>query len=176
MTTHAGTTRTKSPYVAWNRHVASLVPYRPQDAAVSVLALVSVTTVGLMVASTFLGGRATSGGPNRHRFGFGARNPSGCVVTHALNKAWSKGGFQDLTGHSFRVGGASIQSAMGVSPEEICLLGCWVSDCYQLYIWEYSDEEVDKSVDLLAQLDAYREGTNLGTIHPESVQAGNKRE
>ncbi|PLW56129.1 hypothetical protein PCANC_04681 [Puccinia coronata f. sp. avenae] len=80
MTTHAGTTRTKSPHVAWNRHAASLVPYRPQDAAVSVLVLVSVTTVGLMVASTFLGGRATSGGPNRHRFGFGAWNPSGCVL------------------------------------------------------------------------------------------------
>ncbi|PLW30964.1 hypothetical protein PCASD_14869 [Puccinia coronata f. sp. avenae] len=33
MTTHKGTTRTKSPHVAWNRHAASLVPYRPQDAA-----------------------------------------------------------------------------------------------------------------------------------------------
>ncbi|PLW38010.1 hypothetical protein PCASD_09937 [Puccinia coronata f. sp. avenae] len=33
MTTHAGTTRTKSPHVAWNRHAASLVPYCPQDAA-----------------------------------------------------------------------------------------------------------------------------------------------
>ncbi|PLW43914.1 hypothetical protein PCANC_09621, partial [Puccinia coronata f. sp. avenae] len=33
MTTHTGTTRTKSPRVAWNRHVASLVPYRSQDAA-----------------------------------------------------------------------------------------------------------------------------------------------
>ncbi|PLW14012.1 hypothetical protein PCASD_23163 [Puccinia coronata f. sp. avenae] len=30
---HAGTKRTKSPHVAWNRHAASLVPYRPQDAA-----------------------------------------------------------------------------------------------------------------------------------------------
>ncbi|PLW54733.1 hypothetical protein PCANC_03665 [Puccinia coronata f. sp. avenae] len=33
MTTHTGTTRTKSPRVAWNRHAASLVPYRSQDAA-----------------------------------------------------------------------------------------------------------------------------------------------
>ncbi|PLW50292.1 hypothetical protein PCASD_01684 [Puccinia coronata f. sp. avenae] len=40
MTTHTGTTRTKSPRVAWNRHAASLVPYRSQDATVSVLALV----------------------------------------------------------------------------------------------------------------------------------------
>ncbi|PLW38697.1 hypothetical protein PCASD_11512 [Puccinia coronata f. sp. avenae] len=42
MTTHTGTTRTKSPRVAWNRHAASLVPYCSQDAAVSVLASVSV--------------------------------------------------------------------------------------------------------------------------------------
>ncbi|PLW12810.1 hypothetical protein PCANC_16870 [Puccinia coronata f. sp. avenae] len=40
MTTHTGTTRTKSPRVAWNRHAASLVPYRSQDATVSVLASV----------------------------------------------------------------------------------------------------------------------------------------
>ncbi|PLW07234.1 hypothetical protein PCASD_22647 [Puccinia coronata f. sp. avenae] len=33
MTTHTGTTRTKSPRVAWNRHAASLVPYCSQDAA-----------------------------------------------------------------------------------------------------------------------------------------------
>ncbi|PLW26379.1 hypothetical protein PCASD_19653 [Puccinia coronata f. sp. avenae] len=33
MTTHTGTTRTKSSRVAWNRHAASLVPYRSQDAA-----------------------------------------------------------------------------------------------------------------------------------------------
>ncbi|PLW04901.1 hypothetical protein PCANC_10627 [Puccinia coronata f. sp. avenae] len=79
---HTGTTRTKSPHVAWKRHAASLVPYRPQDAAVRVLASVSVTTVGLMVASTFLGGCASSGGPNRHGFGFGAWNPSGCVSFH----------------------------------------------------------------------------------------------
>ncbi|PLW53068.1 hypothetical protein PCANC_05815 [Puccinia coronata f. sp. avenae] len=70
MTTHTGTTRTKSPCVAWNRHAASLVPYRSQDAAVSVLASVSVTKVGLRFASTPPGCCATSGGPNRHGFGF----------------------------------------------------------------------------------------------------------
>ncbi|PLW51802.1 hypothetical protein PCANC_05578 [Puccinia coronata f. sp. avenae] len=67
--------------------------------------------------------------------------------------AWAKGGFNDITGHSFRVGGASFRNAMDVSPTEICFLGRWVFNCYQLYIREYSKEEIDKSTALLAELD-----------------------
>ncbi|PLW21227.1 hypothetical protein PCANC_05413 [Puccinia coronata f. sp. avenae] len=47
MTTHTGTTRTKSPRVAWNRHAASLVPYRSQDAAGDQTVTVSVSELGI---------------------------------------------------------------------------------------------------------------------------------
>ncbi|OAV91350.1 hypothetical protein PTTG_28004 [Puccinia triticina 1-1 BBBD Race 1] len=53
------------------------------------------------------------------------------VVAH---RCWSEGGFEGISGHSFRVGGASLRYALGVPTDEICELGRWVSECYQLYI------------------------------------------
>jgi hypothetical protein len=76
------------------------------------------------------------------------------LTTQTLKDSWAKGGFNDITGHSFRVGGASFRNAMDVSPTEICFLGRWVFNCYQLYIREYSKEEIDESTALLAELNA----------------------
>ncbi|KNE99281.1 hypothetical protein PSTG_07396 [Puccinia striiformis f. sp. tritici PST-78] len=59
-----------------------------------------------------------------------------------------------LTGHSFRVGGASLRFALGVPIPEICQLGRWTSDCYKLYLREYSPQEVDTTKRTLAQLDS----------------------
>ncbi|EFP90334.1 uncharacterized protein PGTG_16360 [Puccinia graminis f. sp. tritici CRL 75-36-700-3] len=59
-----------------------------------------------------------------------------------LKEVWANGGFHSLSGHSFRVGGASLRMAMGVPIEEICQLGRWTSNCYKLYIREYSKKEL----------------------------------
>ncbi|KNF02809.1 hypothetical protein PSTG_04094 [Puccinia striiformis f. sp. tritici PST-78] len=59
-----------------------------------------------------------------------------------------------MTGHSFRVGGASLRFALGVPVPEICQLGRWTSDCYKLYLREYSPQEVDIAKRTKAQLDS----------------------
>ena len=41
---------------------------------------------------------------------------------------------KDLGNHSFRRGGASFMYLIGLSPEDIRLLGDWKSSCYQRYI------------------------------------------
>jgi hypothetical protein len=56
------------------------------------------------------------------------------TVVKTSGAVWEKGGFQKLTGHLLRVGGASLHFAMGVKTREICRLGCWTSNCYKLYI------------------------------------------
>ncbi|PLW35746.1 hypothetical protein PCASD_20652 [Puccinia coronata f. sp. avenae] len=92
-----------------------------------------------------------------------ATNLTKDLVTWTLKDAWSKGSFKDITSHSFQVGGASFQSAMGISTKEIFFLGQWVSNCYQLYICEYTKEEMDDSTALLAELDACWELPNRET-------------
>ena len=62
------------------------------------------------------------------------------VIT-LLQKAWSKGGFAGISGHSFRMGGASLQHAFKVPLEELKEVGQWTSNSYQLYIQEYTQEE-----------------------------------
>jgi hypothetical protein len=42
---------------------------------------------------------------------------------------------------------------MGFRAKEICKIGRWVLNCYQLYIRPYSQQEVEESIDLLAKLD-----------------------
>ena len=45
------------------------------------------------------------------------------TVIKTLSTDWEKGGFKNLTGHSFQVGGLSLQFAMGVNTKEICRIG-----------------------------------------------------
>ncbi|OAV97503.1 hypothetical protein PTTG_09228, partial [Puccinia triticina 1-1 BBBD Race 1] len=59
-------------------------------------------------------------------------------VTRVAHAIWELGGFHGITGHSFRVGGASLRFALGISAEEICTIGRWKSNAYLLYIREYS--------------------------------------
>ncbi|EFP91219.2 uncharacterized protein PGTG_16410 [Puccinia graminis f. sp. tritici CRL 75-36-700-3] len=75
------------------------------------------------------------------------------VVTRTLATAWAQGNFSGISGHSFRVGGASLRNALGVPINEICSLGRWVSDCYKLYIRPYSPAEVSDSLSLMSDLD-----------------------
>ncbi|PLW13237.1 hypothetical protein PCANC_18026 [Puccinia coronata f. sp. avenae] len=75
-------------------------------------------------------------------------------VRHVLQGAWKKGNYEGISGHSFRVGGASLRFALDIPVEEIMKLGCWVLDCYKLYIQEYTKAEVKETKALLAQLEA----------------------
>jgi hypothetical protein len=56
------------------------------------------------------------------------------TVNRGLHLVWEQGGYQNLTGHFLRVGGASMRYAMGVKTKEICKIGRWTSTCYKLYI------------------------------------------
>ncbi|EHS62923.1 uncharacterized protein PGTG_21273 [Puccinia graminis f. sp. tritici CRL 75-36-700-3] len=74
-------------------------------------------------------------------------------ATRALSKIWGACGFEGVSGHSFRVGGASIQVALGVPISEICIRGRWASDTYKLYLRDFTDEEMEKTNALLAELE-----------------------
>lgn len=65
---------------------------------------------------------------------------------------WVAHGHLGLSGHSFRVGGASFRAALGVPHTQIKTLGRWTSDCYKLYLRQYSEEELSKTVTLLHYL------------------------
>lgn len=73
------------------------------------------------------------------------------LVTNCA-KVWAAHGHGDLSGHSFRVGGASIRSALGIPHADIKRLGRWTSDCYKLYLREYSLSEVSTTLALLTFL------------------------
>ncbi|PLW47259.1 hypothetical protein PCANC_12405 [Puccinia coronata f. sp. avenae] len=52
-------------------------------------------------------------------------------------------------------GGASLRFGMGVQPKEICYLGHRQSDCYQLYLRQYTEEEkAEATCKLMKDLDA----------------------
>lgn len=67
-------------------------------------------------------------------------------------KVWVTHGHLGLSGHSFRVGGASLRAALGVSHEQIKQLGRWTSDCYKLYLRDYSAEELSQTLKLISYL------------------------
>lgn len=55
---------------------------------------------------------------------------------------WEGRGRTALSGHSFRVGGASMRWNFDVPLTEIVKLGRWKSKAYQLYIREYSSDQL----------------------------------
>lgn len=57
-----------------------------------------------------------------------------------------------LTGHSFRVGGASLRWNLNSPLEEIIKVGRWKSKAYKLYIREYSKEDLLETLKILANL------------------------
>lgn len=57
-----------------------------------------------------------------------------------------------LTGHLFRVGGASLRWNLDCPLETIVAVGRWKSKAYKLYIREYSDTELLNTVKLLKEL------------------------
>lgn len=67
-------------------------------------------------------------------------------------KVWSRSPDAKLTGHSFRVGGASLRWNLGVKLEIIVRIGRWKSKAYQLYLREYSEEVLRQTQALLTSL------------------------
>ncbi|PLW45556.1 hypothetical protein PCASD_06230 [Puccinia coronata f. sp. avenae] len=83
---------------------------------------------------------------------FGFTTPSGRVnltkqrVNRVLRAAWQAVGRPELSGHSFRVGGASLQHALGIRIDVIKHLGRWKSKCDHRYLKTLSQEEVAESL------------------------------
>jgi hypothetical protein len=69
-----------------------------------------------------------------------------------ISREWLQGGFHGLSGHSFRVGGASLRFALGVPTDDICEIGRWTSNCYELYIRPYTQTEKAEALRLLKEL------------------------
>ncbi|KAI7961288.1 hypothetical protein MJO28_001777 [Puccinia striiformis f. sp. tritici] len=77
------------------------------------------------------------------------------ATCRALTAIWTAHGFSDLSGHSFRVGGASFCYAMETPTYRIEELGRWTSDCYKLYSREYRAEDKLAVIDLWSELETY---------------------
>lgn len=65
---------------------------------------------------------------------------------------WSTASLPEVSGHSFRVGGASLRWNLDHPLEEIVAVGRWKSKAYKLYIREYSEEVLLDTVQLLESL------------------------
>lgn len=59
-----------------------------------------------------------------------------------FKEIWENKGRTALSGHSFRVGGASLRWNVDVPLPEIVKLGRWRSKAYQLYIREYDGKDL----------------------------------
>lgn len=76
------------------------------------------------------------------------------VIVNRCQQVWKEYGWSSISGHSFRVGGASLRASLGVNHKDIQQLGRWLSDCYKLYIREYSDEEKQQTISILNALNS----------------------
>lgn len=66
-----------------------------------------------------------------------------------FTKAWNASTGAKLTGHSFRVGGASLRWNLGVPIGDIVMIGRWKSKAYKLYLREYSAKVLKDTKNLL---------------------------
>jgi hypothetical protein len=104
--------------------------------------------------------RLTEGSSSSHDPLFAHEGPEGRVkiTKHQLNsrvsRVWREAGRECLSGHSFRVGGASFRFAIGISPADICKAGRWISNCYWLYIQQYTALQLRNTLSDLRALDA----------------------
>jgi hypothetical protein len=70
-------------------------------------------------------------------------------ANEVLSAAWQHLGKPKLSGHLFRVGGASLRNATGISIDQIKSLGRWTSNCYQRYIKPLSQTNLINSLAIL---------------------------
>lgn len=100
---------------------------------------------------------ACMGGAKYALFGFGEDpqvNLTRSSLVRKCTSIWIAHGYLGLSGHSFRVGGASFRAALGVPHDQIKTLGRWTSNCYKLYLRPYSEEDLSKTVALLHYLNS----------------------
>lgn len=97
--------------------------------------------------------------PNHPLFSY-AENGIRTVLTKKALMAWcekvwspskSSSG-KPMTGHSFRIGGASLRWNLGSSKDEVMEAGRWKSDSYKLYLRKYSPQVLRKSKQTLRDL------------------------
>lgn len=74
------------------------------------------------------------------------------VVVARCQQIWKEHDWHSISGHSFRVGGTSLRNALGVPHEDIKSLGRWTSNCYKLYLREYTREDLVTSTSILQML------------------------
>ncbi|EFP92690.1 uncharacterized protein PGTG_18205 [Puccinia graminis f. sp. tritici CRL 75-36-700-3] len=95
-------------------------------------------------------------GPATSLFGFYCdgvrRHLTQSIAVNRIQLVLRTGGFEGLLSHSFRVGGASLHHALGTPVEEICLLGRSISNCYKLYLRDYSKEDKADSRRIINEL------------------------
>ncbi|KNE90238.1 hypothetical protein PSTG_16314 [Puccinia striiformis f. sp. tritici PST-78] len=77
------------------------------------------------------------------------------VVCCTLSEIWARQGCAGLSGHSFQVGEALFRNATGTPIKRILLLGCWTSDCYLLYLRQYSPAELEETLKLWGKFNAF---------------------
>lgn len=96
---------------------------------------------------------ATSLAPSDSLFGYwdsdGRINLTRSAVLRRCKDVWDAEGWTSLSGHSFRVGGASLRNALGVAHTDIQTLGRWTSTCYLIYLRTYSADEVRRTTALI---------------------------
>lgn len=83
------------------------------------------------------------------------------TVVNRCQQVWKGHGWTSLSGHSFRVGGASLRAALGIPHEDIQKLGRWTSSCYLIYLRNYSDDDLRKSISLLQVINSTPERKRL---------------
>lgn len=76
------------------------------------------------------------------------------VVVQRCQQIWRQHGWNSLSGHSFRVGGASLRAALGIPHADIQQLGRWTSTCYLISLRDYSVEDLRKTNAILQLLNS----------------------
>lgn len=102
----------------------------------------------------------TSLEPTDSLFGFwngeGRTNLTRSRVIKRCKEVWDLEGWTSLSGHSFRVGGASLRNALGVPHKDIQTLGRWTSSCYLIYLRDYSADELRRTTSMIELLNSTR--------------------
>lgn len=84
------------------------------------------------------------------------------VVLRRCKEVWDAEGWSSLSGHSFRVGGASLRNALGVAHADIQSLGRWTSNCYLIYLRTYTEDEIRRTTTLINLINdhSYKSSSN----------------
>ena len=101
----------------------------------------------LCMVAAFIQRLKEAGLANTSLFGFKAGstqyNLTRVSVVMCVQRIMNNGSFVGLMSHSFHLGGASLRYTLRFLVEKIRKLGRWKYDCYQLYIKQYTEAEME---------------------------------